>query len=172
MTSLLATIALVCCAFSPPDGRGPVTAAEAFVTPPVIGNHNRDTAAPVTPLRRPSYGQVETLGQAAAAPRGRSNRNGEQQQQPLTMSSRLNGADVSEDLSQLNGAAAAAVPSQNTVRVSFSVKPICIKKDRFCAEAMLCRYGGAAGVVRYLLVVHGNGTLLEQWWWWCGGVVL
>lgn len=114
MTSLLLAIAL-CAGRSPFGGGG---AAEAFVTPPVVGNHNRDTAAPMTPLRRQSYGQAETSIKATAVvSRGTSNRNGEQQQ--LTMS-RLNGADVSEDLSQLNGAAAAAVPSQNTVRVSFS----------------------------------------------------
>lgn len=122
MTSALAALALLCCALSSPHWRrhGPVTAVEAFVSPPLAVNHNVDAAAALGSGRRPaSRGRV----QSPAAARQRSGRGGghsEKQppQQPLAMSSRLNGADVSEDLSQLNGAAAAPVPSQNTARVS------------------------------------------------------
>lgn len=143
MTSALATVALLCCALSSPHWRrhGPAAAVEAFVTPPLAANHNADTAAAALgSVRRPSRGRVQSpaAATAAAARQGnrRFSRHGEpqppQQQQPLAMSSQLNGADVSEDLSQLNGAAAAAtpVPSQNTARVS--VSPFRNKNTHVC----------------------------------------
>ena len=168
MTSLLLAIAL-CAGRSPFGGGG---AAEAFVTPPVVGNHNRDTAAPMTPLRRQSYGQAETSIKATVVSRGRSNRSGEQQQ--LTMS-RLNGADVSEDLSQLNGAAAAAVPSQNTVRVSFSQTSLvfCSTHRRLSAAVVRHEVGTAT-----CMSVRGRWSATTCAWmallpepWWCAVLV-
>lgn len=102
------------------------------MTPPLATKHNRGAALGTSRNRQESAPHKRQAASTAPASNGGLNQDQEHQhqhqrhrQQRLAMSSsRLNGADVSEDLSQLNGAAAAAstqdLGNQNTARVSFA----------------------------------------------------
>ncbi|CAM9989456.1 unnamed protein product, partial [Ectocarpus sp. 4 AP-2014] len=122
MTPRLSTIALLCCAVG--WRYTPTLEADAFVAPPLVVDNRGGVAArsPPRQLESSSPGERHAAPTAArpAGTRNHGEQRQRQQQQRLTMaSSRLNGADVSEDLTQVNGAAAMPPPvAANTARTA------------------------------------------------------
>ncbi|CAM9674361.1 unnamed protein product [Ectocarpus fasciculatus] len=117
MTPRLSTIALLCCAVG--WRYTPTLEADAFVAPPLVVDNRGGVAA--NRLQSSSPGERHAAPTARpAGTRSHKQRQQQQQQQRLTMaSSRLNGADVSEDLTQVNGAAAMPPPVvANTARTA------------------------------------------------------
>lgn len=148
MTPRLSTIALLCCAVG--WRYTPTLEADAFVAPPLVVDNRGGVAARSSRRRHESSSPDERHAAPTARPVGTRN-DGEQrqqQQQRLTMaSSRLNGADVSEDLTQVNGAAAMPPPvAANTARVSTALSHHEHRRDWSAARRERCAFLSPTGI--------------------------